>query len=292
VEWIAPDGVAPLVLALEQGSSHPLAEGFRRAWPEVRPAIVESAEHVTGGGLRGRVDGQDVWIGSPGFVRPAVRSVHPMIDAAQHTADGTLTPVHIVVDGVLVGIAGLGDRIRDDAAPSLATLRARGWRTVLLSGDTPEVASAVGATLGFASTDIIGGASPEAKLAYVEQAKTEGTIVMVGDGVNDAAAIAAAHVGIGVHGGAEACLATADIYLTRPGLAALVALTDGARGTMRVIRRNIGFSIGYNMVGASLAIAGVLTPLIASILMPAASITVVMGSWLGRTFPKVAGVRG
>ena len=292
VKWIAPDGVAPLVLALEQGSSHPLAEGFRRAWPEVRPATVESAEHVTGGGLRGRVDRQDVWIGSPSFVRPAVCSVHPMIDAAQHTADGTLTPVHIVVDGVLVGIAGLGDRIRDDAAPSLATMRARGWRTVLLSGDSPDVASAVGATLGFAPTDIIGGASPEAKLAYVEQAKTEGTVVMVGDGVNDAAAIAAAHVGIGVHGGAEACLATADIYLTRPGLAALVALTDGARGTMRVIRRNIGFSIAYNLLGASLAIAGILTPLIASILMPAASITVVMGSWLGRTFPKVASVRG
>jgi Cu2+-exporting ATPase len=93
-------------------------------------------------------------------------------------------------------------------------------------------------------------------------------------------------VGIGVHGGAEACLATADIYLTRPGLAPLVELTEGAARTLRVIRRNIGFSIGYNLIGASLAVAGVLTPLLAAILMPAASVTVVLGSWLGSTFAR------
>jgi Cu2+-exporting ATPase len=158
----------------------------------------------------------------------------------------------------------------------------------MLSGDVPEVVASVGRALQFDAQDAIGAASPEDKLAFIERCKQTGTVVMVGDGVNDAAAIAAASVGIGVHGGAEACLATADIYLTRPGLSALVELTEGARRTMRVIRRNIAFSIGYNVIGAGLAVAGLLTPLIAAVLMPTSSITVVLGSWYGHTFARRA----
>jgi P-type Cu2+ transporter len=87
-----------------------------------------------------------------------------------------------------------------------------------------------------------------------------------------------------VHGGAEACLASADVYLTRPGLAALVELTDGARRTLRVIKRNVAFSLAYNVVGVSLAMSGRLTPLAAALLMPASSLTVVLASWRSRTF--------
>jgi len=85
-------------------------------------------------------------------------------------------------------------------------------------------------------------------------------------------------------GGAEACLASADVYLTRPGLAALVELTDGARRTLRVIKRNVAFSLAYNVVGVSLAMSGRLTPLAAALLMPASSLTVVLASWRSRTF--------
>jgi P-type Cu2+ transporter len=286
VSWTGEDWVPPLVLALESGSSHPIADGFRRAWPTLPLLPVTDADHVVGGGMVGVVEGRHVVVGSPRFVAARVHDVDPAVQAAQQRWDPTLTPVHVAVDGVLVAMAGMGDRIREDAAVALAQLRARGWQTVLLSGDAPDVVASVGKTLGFAPADAIGAASPEAKLAFVEARKATGCVVMVGDGVNDAAAIAAAHVGIGVHGGAEACLATADIYLTRPGLSALVELTEGARRTMRVIRRNIAFSIGYNLLGAGLAMAGLLTPLIAAVLMPTSSITVVLGSWYGFTFAR------
>ncbi len=292
VHWQGPAWVQPLVLALESGSSHPLAEGFRRAWPTVAADAaaceVREAAHVAGGGLFGTVNGHAVRIGSARFV--AAGGVNAPTDPSLVTAlaamDRTLTPVHIAVDGTHVAIAGLGDRIRDDAQASLATLRSAGWRTVMLSGDAPEVVQTVGQSLGFAPAELVGGASPEDKLAYVERLKATTRVVMVGDGVNDAAAIAAAHVGIGVHGGAEACLSTADIYLTRPGLSALVELTEGAQRTMRVIRRNIAFSIGYNLIGAGLAVGGALTPLIAAVLMPTSSLTVVLGSWYGSTFRR------
>ncbi|MEN9817846.1 MAG: hypothetical protein RLZ32_1726, partial [Gemmatimonadota bacterium] len=292
VAWHGDPRVRPLVLALEAGSSHPLADAFRRAWPDVVVPASSALRHVVGAGIEGTVAGHRVRVGSPRFAAEAARAVAPAAaDAAGNpvAVPEDATPVHVVVDGVLVAVAGVGDAIRPDAAASLATLRARGWRTVLLSGDAPAVAAAVGRTLGFAPHEAIGGASPEEKLAVVQRVAREaggGRVVMVGDGVNDAAAMAAADVGIGVHGGAEACLATADIYLTRPGLAPLVELTEGAARTLRVIRRNIGFSIAYNLVGASLAVAGVLTPLIAAILMPTASVTVVLGSWLGTTFAR------
>lgn len=303
VRWIGPEWVKPLVLALEAGSSHPLAEGFRNAWPGLAlpdGMEVTEARHVMGGGLEGVIDGHLVRIGSPRFVATQTTSIasglQPTLQPAlQQTAGGTnaddeigrtLTPVHVSVDGELVAIAGLGDRVRDDARVSLDQLRARGWRTVLLSGDAEDVVRTVGASLGFAPADAIGGASPEEKLAFIERAKTAGRVVMVGDGVNDAAAIAAATVGIGVQGGAEACLATADVYLTRAGLTTLVELIDGSRRTLHVIRRNIALSIAYNIVGASMAVLGMLTPLAAAILMPASSITVVLGSWHGHTFPR------
>jgi Cu2+-exporting ATPase len=286
VAWHGDAWVQPLVLALEDGSSHPLADGFRRAWPALAHPNVERVRHVAGGGMEGVVGGRTVRIGNPRFVAETTQDTPLAMQQAVDAMDRTLTPVHVSIDGVLVAVAGLGDKVRDDALASLEQLRARGWRTVMLSGDAPDVVASVGHALHFGAADAIGAASPEEKLAFIERCKQQGTVVMVGDGVNDAAAIAAAHVGIGVHGGAEACLATADIYLTRPGLSVLVELTEGARRTMQVIRRNIGFSIAYNLLGAGMAVAGALTPLFAAILMPTSSITVVLGSWYGTTFAR------
>lgn len=278
--WRGPDWVRPLVLALESGSLHPLAEGFRRAWPDVEPASAEATSHMMGGGIEGRVDGRLVRVGSPHFVRAVAQG------GAELSAmfDTSLTPVLVAVDGRVVAAAGFGDPIRPDAAAAIGRLQEDGWRVRLLSGDSPAVVTSVGRRLGLPAEDCIGGALPEDKLRVVRAAAENGTVVMVGDGVNDAAAISAASVGIGVHGGAEASMATADVYLAAPGLAPLVRLVDGARRTMGVIRRNIVFSLSYNVAAAALAMGGLLHPLWAAILMPASSLTVVIASWRGATF--------
>ena len=133
--------------------------------------------------------------------------------------------------------------------------------------------------------DCLGRMTPEDKLLVVEQ--TPGPTVMVGDGVNDAAALAAAGVGIAVHGGAEASLAAADIFLNRPGLQRIADLAEGAQRVMNVIRRNLAVSLLYNIIGVTLALMGVLTPVWAAVLMPVSSLTVVSLSWRARTFDSI-----
>ncbi|MEO5799201.1 MAG: heavy metal translocating P-type ATPase [Gemmatimonadales bacterium] len=288
VEWDGDERTAAMVLALEAGSSHPIADGFRRAWPGVVVPAVEGVTHHVDGGITGRVEGHTIVVGSPRFVALHTTTAPARI---RTLTDPTLTPVAVAIDGVAVAIAGLGDQIREGVAETLAALRSRGWITTLLSGDDPVVARAVGLRLGFRVEDAIGGATPEAKLARIAAWRAAGdTVVMVGDGVNDAAAIAAAHVGIGVHGGAEACLATADVYLTEPGLEPLLRLMTGSERTLGVIRRNIGWALGYNAIGLALAMSGRISPLIAAIMMPLSSLTVVLRSWLGKTFvvPRAA----
>jgi Cu2+-exporting ATPase len=287
VSWDGADALQPMILALESASTHPIAAGFRRAWAGVAPSAGVTATHTIGGGVAGRVDGHDLLIGSPRFIAAQL----PDATWPTWANDDGYTPVIIASDGCIVGRAAFGDAIRDDAAASLATLRARGWRTMLLSGDAASVSRRVGTALGFAPDEIVAEASPEEKASRVRAlvaaagaGRTPPCVAMVGDGVNDAAAIAAATVGIGVHGGAEASLATADVALTHDGLAALVALDEGARRSMRVIRNNILWAFAYNALGVVLAIGGQITPLIAAIMMPTSSLTVVLASWLGRTF--------
>jgi Cu2+-exporting ATPase len=281
VHYDGAEWVKPLVIALESASAHPLAAAFRRGFGLTAVPTVKSARTVMGSGLMGTVDGHAVVIGKPRFVSTAVGSTEMPDERSDR-----LTEVWIAVDGQLVGRALFGDAIRADAAHAIALLKSSGWRVGMASGDARHVVDAIAAAVGIPVEDATGDAAPERKLEIVGQASARGAVVMVGDGVNDAAAMAAASVGVAVHGGAEAALAAADVYMTRPGLAPLVELVEGARRTMAIIRRGIWWSLGYNVIGATLAMFGLINPLVAAVMMPASSLTVLLVAWRGHTFPE------
>jgi Cu2+-exporting ATPase len=287
VSWSGDASVQPLVAELEKHSAHPIAQALVDAQQEATGHEIPVCDvvQVTGGGISGTVAGRRLIVGSPSFVRQQGCQIPASIEKAEaETIAAAATPVLVAIDGRAVAVAGLGDPLRPDIADSLERLRKLGWKTRVLSGDHPEVVAAIGRQLGIEPSDAIGGASPEAKLAVVREASASGPVVMVGDGVNDAAALSAASVGIAVHGGAEASLAAAHVYLDRPGLAPILELIHAARSTLSAIGRCFVASICYNSLAGVLAVTGVISPLAAAILMPISSFTVFTLAYAVRTF--------
>ena len=298
--WQGDDAALALARALEAESSHAVARAFRASGGRtLRPvrAVAEVVE-IPGQGISGRVDGREVRVGNRRHVEAAGIEVGGGVPpglarAAEAAVAAGQSPVFVAVDGRVTGVAGIGDALRPDARRTIAALRARGLAVRILSGDHPEVVARVAAELGLPPGDATGGLTPEAKREIVERLVATpgrpGAVVMVGDGVNDAAALALADVGIAVHGGTGASSVAADVVLTREGVAPLLEILEGARRLRGVVRRNLGFSLVYNAGAASLAIAGLVGPLLAAVLMPVSSLTVVLSSAFGRSFPRAGG---
>lgn len=284
-EWHGDEAARALVLGLEQHSRHPVATAFGSAWPTLAAPDAHEVSETAGAGIEGVVAGRDVRVGKASWV--LARAHDPRRLGAQ-ADDDARTSVLVAVDGRVVARARFGDPIRPEARAAVAALRDAGWDVRILSGDDDAVVRRVAARLGLGDHRNEGGASPERKREAVLEASASGPVVMVGDGVNDAAAISSATVGIAVRGGAEAALAAADVYLARGGIGALRELLDGARRTTRVIRRNMGIALAYNAIAVSLAMMGLLDPLVAAVLMPISSATAVLGAWHGRTFEREA----
>ncbi len=288
VAWSGDEASKSFVRAAEATSGHPIARAFQRSISDSRLECAERREYP--GGVRARVTGRDVLVGSPAFVRATLGSlpIWAMAGADAHAAAGR-TPVLIALDNEVRAIAAFADAVRADAAASLRKLAQLGFQLEVLSGDDQRVVDSVVRELAVPFSNATGGASPETKLAVITRLRALGQrVFMVGDGVNDAAAMAAANVGIALHGGAEACLSAADVFTTRPGLETVALAAAGCKRTMRVIRLGIGLSLAYNLIGIALAVTGRLDPLWAAILMPISSITVVIAALRARTFTSCA----
>lgn len=282
--WSGDETLRPIVAALEAGSNHPVARALTAGFEGNINSDVREIRHIPGLGVTGVVGAARIAAGSHEFI--SSRSAIPewAEDARREALAAGRTPILIEKEGVVEAVAALGDRVRSDARESLAALRARGWRIGIVSGDESGIVGSVADELGGKFEMRVGAATPEQKRAIVEREMRGGPVVFVGDGVNDAPALAAASVGVAVHGGAEASLAAADVYLTSAGLTPIVDLVAGADRAMGVVRRNVAASLSYNVVAASLAVGGMVSPLLGAVLMPLSSLTVLSLSLGARTF--------
>ncbi|MBS1123472.1 MAG: fixI, partial [Deltaproteobacteria bacterium] len=282
VSWRGDLDAAPLASAIEASSAHPIARALAHHAPS--PAAVRDVREELGRGITGSVGGHRVSVGAPGWITTGAH-VSATINAwVAELAEHGQTPIVVAVDGVAVAVAGLADPIRDDAGAAVAALTGLGWTVELLSGDDERVVCRVGDALGIPAGRCRGGITPEHKAAVVVAARAHGPVVMVGDGVNDAAAMAAASAGIAVSGAAEIAIEAADVYMRSGSIHAIADVAAGARDTLAAIRRNLKFSLIYNLFAGSLAVAGVIHPLIAAAIMPLSSLTVLASSLRSRAF--------
>ncbi len=292
VAWEGDAITTLAVAALEQHASHPFAKAFVDLADGQMMPQAEDVRIVSGCGVEGLIEGVRYRIGSPKWMHQLGVPVEE--SELQSILEASLSPVVIQCrsrQGTKVWYAGIGDPLQANAAEVVSQLQQRGWQLHILSGDHPQVVVSVAKQLKLPAENCLGGLSPEEKVENIQKlcvrhSSATTPVVMVGDGWNDAAALAAADVGIAVHGSAEASLAAADVFLAEPGLGALLPLLEGSRRTVRLIRRNFAVSLAYNAVGVALAMAGLLNPLLAAVLMPLSSLTVVSLAWRTSTFPK------
>jgi Cu2+-exporting ATPase len=285
VRWYGDTNWQPLVAALETKASHPVAAAIvefanRECQLELRYCqdAVEEVNQQFGLGISGQIYDRELHVGNAKLL---LANNIPIWRRHQQIADRilkqNLAPCWIAADGKVVGILALGDAIRPETRSAIDHLTARGWTIGILSGDHERIVAEVATRLGIPQSLALGGRSPEEKVQCVSDSFADyETVVMVGDGVNDSAALAAASVGIAVHKSAEASLAAAPVYLAEEGLEPIVELLEISKSTGNTIRKNFAVSISYNLFGATFAALGLINPLIAAILMPISSLTVVV----------------
>ncbi|QDT03838.1 putative copper-importing P-type ATPase A [Rubripirellula lacrimiformis] len=295
--WMGTADAVRLAARLEQDCCHPTAEAIVRfaATLSDDPGSGTGIDRGAGGesqsivdvsdpvdlcidrrGVSGIVDGQSVVVGNLNFMNDhSVLVERQVAEAAESCLQSGASPTVVAVDGHALAVLGVSDPLKSDAAETVADLQGQGFRVGILSGDHPAIVQMVARQVGIDPALAIGGQSPEEKLARVVSGQSESqSVVMIGDGANDAAALAAADVGIAVRGGAEVSLQAAPIFIASGQLKSLGMLMRGGRRTSRLIQTGFAVSLSYNVVAVGLAVAGRISPLLAAILMPISSVSV------------------
>ncbi|WP_300402560.1 heavy metal translocating P-type ATPase [Nocardioides sp.] len=282
--------VLSLAAALEDASEHPIARAVVAGAAE--RLTDRSTERVTdfvslsGLGVRGRVAGTEVIVGRPGLLRDQGLSLPVELEEAVSSArEQGGTVVAIGWDGAARGALVVADAVKDTSVEAIGQLRELGLRPVLLTGDDAVVAARVAREVGITEDDVIAGVLPTDKADVVRRLQGEGRVVaMVGDGVNDAAALAQADLGLAMGTGTDAAIEAGDLTLVRGDLRVAVDAIRLSRRTLAIIRGNLLWAFGYNVAGLPLAAAGLLNPMIAGAAMAFSSLFVVGNSLRLRSF--------
>ncbi|MCX6593448.1 MAG: heavy metal translocating P-type ATPase [Acidobacteria bacterium] len=275
-----PVDALALAASLETRSEHQLARAIvaeaRQRGAELHPASQIGV--IPGAGITGLVDGFHVAVGNRALLEQQGISIsyECQLQAADWERSG-LTVAFMAIDGEAAGLIALGDQLRPDAAPFVAELRARGIPTVLLSGDAPDTTARVAELLG--AFGYRGAVSPAAKAEAIEEMRARyGVVAMVGDGINDGPALAAANLGIAMGSGTDLAMQAAPVVLMHDSLGRIVETFDLAARSQRIVRQNLFWAFAYNVGGIGLAVFGLLNPIWAAAAMVVSSLSVIGNS--------------
>lgn len=294
VSIFPPDdlGVLQAAATLESGSEHPIAGAITRAATAkgielTSDKVPADFQSYPGGGVRGTIAGQAVLAGNRKFISEQGAVISSAFEdvITEHTSRGE-TMVLVALDGQVKGLLGIADQVKETSAPAIALFKELGLTPVLLTGDTENVARQVGKQIGI--EEVIAEVKPQDKVVAVFRKQGRGaTVAMVGDGVNDAAALTQADLGIAMGSGTDVAIEAADITLMRPDLLAAVDAIRLSRRTLKIIKGNLFWAFAYNVAAIPLAALGLLNPMLAGAAMACSSAFVVGNSLRLRSFQPV-----
>ncbi len=295
-EGFSRDALLRLAAGAERGSEHPLGQAVVQAAQDagLAPAQPEGFEAESGRGVRAQVEGRQVLVGSPRYLREQgidLAAVEPQIEALQARAR---TVVAAAVDGRAAGVLGIADTIKDGSREAVAALQVLGLEVVMVTGDNRLTAEAIAAEVGVRR--VLAEVLPSQKADAVKSLQTEGKrVAMVGDGINDAPALAQADVGIAIGTGTDIAMEAADVTLMSGDLRGVVRAISLSKATMRTIYQNLFWAFIYNIILIPVAMLGLLVPMLAAAAMAFSSVFVVSNSLRLRgkrlDAPAAAGLR-
>lgn len=283
IEGVSASEFWEMLLGVEAASSHPIADALRAEHPDITPALVTDSAAHAGFGVSASYGGKAVMAGSRGWLQSESVDIPSALAAPGDDQSSGFTGVWLAVEGVAWGAVFLSDAVKPQARSTIDALRQHGNDVVLLTGDSAGAAYRVAAELGIDT--VIAEVTPEGKVEAVQNLQAAGhRVAMVGDGINDAPALATANVGIALGSGTDQAMSAGDITITRGDIEQVPTALLLARKTLNTIRGNLFWAFAYNVVALPLAMAGVLNPLIAGAAMAFSSVFVVSNSLRLRGF--------